>query len=211
MASFSEITVGEFIRQAASGAPTPGGGAIAALVGALGCSMASMATNFTIGKPRFAQHEPLMREHLAKFEYLIERFRSDIDKDAEAFSGISEAYRLPKEGDEAKAARKRAIDDALFAAMQVPLAMARKCVKMAELLPTLAGAANPNLLSDVEVAGIMIEAAARAARTNVLVNSRQLHGEAARDAEREAVEIAKSVTAITSEVTDIIARRSGAV
>lgn len=211
MASFSDMTVREFIEQAASGQPTPGGGGVAALVAALGGAMAAMAANFTIGKPRFAQYEQMMRDILGKFDRLIVGFRDAIDADATAFGGISEAYSLPKDTDEAKAVRKEAIARALTSSMEVPLKLLHECAKAAEMLPTLAGASNPNLLSDVEVAGIMLDAAAKAALTNVFVNSRQLRSERARVAEREAVEVAKLVAATTSEVADIIARRSGAV
>lgn len=158
MPSFSQMPLGEFVELAASNSPTPGGGGIAALAGALGTAMASMATNFTIGKPRFVQHEEEMQDILAKLGVLTEEFLDAIDADAAAFTRITDAYGLPKATDEEKAKRREAISDAVFAAMQVPLSLLRKCVKAAELLPSLAGAGNPNLLSDVEVAGIMIEA-----------------------------------------------------
>lgn len=211
MTSYCDLSIADFIEQAASASPTPGGGAVAALAGALGGSMAAMAANFTVGKPRFAQYDKLMREIMEKLEGLIQQFAEGVDDDAAAFSRISEAYRLPKETEEEKEVRRKAIADALADAMEVPMVLLRRCAKAVELLPSLAGASNPNLLSDVEVAGIMLEAAARAAMTNVLVNSRQLRTERARQSEREAVEHVKSVTATTAMVTDIIARRAGAV
>lgn len=208
MSSFSEMKLGEFIQQAASNSPTPGGGGIAALSGALGAAMAAMAANFTIGKPKYAQYDAMMRETIAKLETLIDDLRRAIDEDAEAFSKISEAYGLPKDDDEQKAARKQAVNDALRESMRVPIRVLRSCVKVAELLPSLAGASNTNLLSDVEVAGIMIDAAARAAYTNILVNSRQLQGEEFRVAERESEELMKHVIQTASEVTSIISGRN---
>lgn len=208
MSSFSDMTLGEFIEQAASGSPTPGGGAIAALVGALGGTMAAMAANFTVGKPKYAQYEAMMREAIEELNTLIGQLREAVDEDARAFSKISEAYRLPNESDEEKSARKQAVNEALAAAMQVPMTVLRRCCKLVELLPTLAGASNSNLLSDVEVAGIMVEAAARAAMTNILVNSRQLQGAGIRTTEREAEEILQKVSQVAKEVTSIISGRN---
>ena len=208
MSSFSDMTLGEFIEQAASDSPTPGGGAIAALVGALGGTMAAMAANFTVGKPKYAQYESMMREAIEELNTLIGQLREAVDEDARAFSKISEAYRLPNESDEEKAARKQAVNEALAAAMQVPMSVLRKCGKLVELLPTLAGASNSNLLSDVEVAGIMVEAAARAAMTNVLVNSRQLQGADVRITEREAEEILQKVSQVATEIASIISGRN---
>lgn len=208
MGSFSDMTLGEFIEQAASGSPTPGGGTIAALVGALGGTMAAMAANFTVGKPKYAQYEAMMRETIEELNLLIGQLREAVDEDARAFSRISEAYRLPNASDEEKSARKQAVNEALAAAMQVPMTVLRKCCKLAELLPTLAGASNSNLLSDVEVAGIMVDAAARAAMTNILVNSRQLQGAEVRTTEREAEEILQKVRQVAKEVTGIISGRN---
>lgn len=207
MDSYADLTLREFIDQAASGSPTPGGGSIAALVGTLAASMAAMTANFTIGKVKYAQHDAMMRDILQKLQTMIGELRDAIDADARAFEGISEAYKLPKDQPEEVERRKQAIDAALLGAMQVPMSVLRMCIKVAELLPSLAGAGNPNLLSDVEVAGIMIDAAARAARTNILVNSRQLSGDKIRITERESEELMKRATAAAAEVIGIISDR----
>jgi Methenyl tetrahydrofolate cyclohydrolase len=209
MNTFVEMPVGDFVDAAASGEPVPGGGGIAALAGALGASMASMAANFTVGKPKFAEHDQLMRETLAALSPLIRALKSAVDEDALAFSAISAAYKLPRNDDIEKATRKQAVDDALLASMNVPLAVAGNARDAAELLPALAETGNPNLLSDVEVAAIMLEAAVRAARVNVLVNSSGLRTDAARAAEirteqavNRVVELAKTTRAV------ILKRRS---
>lgn len=207
MKSFSEITVEAFLEQAASNAPVPGGGGIAALAGALGGAMASMAASFTVGKPKYFGHNELMQDMLGEFKRYVDFFRQAVDDDARAFLTISEAYKLPKETDEEKAARKAAIDAALTASMQVPLAVVRKCAEAAGKLPVLAGSGNPNLLSDVEVAAIMLEASARAAIVNVYANSHSLKGPEARSAEREAAELVRKVVEIASEVHNIVESR----
>lgn len=207
MTSFDTLGVGEFLDQAASDAPTPGGGAVAALAGALGAAMASMAANFTVGKPKFAQHDDLMRRTLAALAPLLQSLRRGMDADAEAFSGISLAYRLPRESEADKARRTEAIQAALTAAMRVPLTVLADCGRAADLLPALAETTNPNLLSDVEVAAIMLEAAARAARVNVLVNARQLRTEEARTAEREAENAVARIAELAARTAAAVARR----
>ena len=207
MHSFSDSTIRDFLNQAASDAPVPGGGGIAALVAALGASMASMAANFTVDRPKFAEYDALMRDTLAKLSPLIDGLRDGMDADARAFSGISLAYKLPRGTEEEKSARKAAIQAALAASMREPMAVLEKCLAAAELLPSLAGAGNPNLLSDVEVAAIMLEAAAKAARTNVLVNSGQLAGDGARQAETEADRIVAKTAALAASAIGVIAGR----
>jgi formiminotetrahydrofolate cyclodeaminase len=91
-----------------------------------------------------------------------------------AFTRLSRAYRLPKDGEEAAIGRRKEIHEALLDAMRPPERVVADCRRAMELLPPLAEAANPNLLSDVEVAAIMLAAAARAALVNLRVNARQL-------------------------------------
>lgn len=209
MNTFSNTTLADFVRQAASDAPTPGGGGVAALAGALGGAMASMAANFTVGKPKFAEHDALMRETLLALEPIVAGLLRAVDDDAAAFSGISEAYKLPR-GDEAeKTSRQNAVTAALLASMRVPLRVATDCAGAAELLPRLAETGNPNLLSDVEVAGIMLEAAARAAEVNILVNSRSLKTDEARAAEAEGRRAAARTAEIAARVREIVAARNG--
>lgn len=208
MSGFATMPLDRFLQQAASDAPTPGGGGIAALAGALGGAMASMAANFTVGKPKFAEHDALMRGTLAKLEPLIRDLLDAVDGDAAAFSGISAAYKLPRGTDDEKAARSKAIQDALFASMQVPLAVLEKCREAAKLLPALAGAGNPNLLSDVEVAAIMLDAAAKAAEVNVLVNAGQLKGDAGPAAKARAAEVVAEVSRKAAETRETVQKRN---
>lgn len=202
MDDFATMTIGEFIDKAASGEPVPGGGGVAALAGALGAAMAAMAANFTAGKPKYAEHDALMRRTLGALSPIIDGLRRAVDEDARAFSSISAAYALPRDGEEEKARRKVAIDAALADAMAVPLSVAGRCLEAARLLPRLAETGNANLLSDVEVAAIMVEAAARCARVNVLANSRSLTGEAARAAEAEAELTVAEISNLAAETLD---------
>lgn len=210
MSNFATMSLKEFLEQSASGAPTPGGGGIAALAGALGASMASMAANFTAGKPKFAEHDEAMRTILAALRPLIASLLAAVDGDAAAFSGISAAYKLPKTTDEEKSARKTAIDAALTASMRVPAGMVKDCLAAAEILPELAEKGNPNLLSDVTVAAIMLRASAEAAQVNVLVNSKSLFTPEAESAETDAARALARITELSEKTKRIVAERTGA-
>ncbi len=207
MPGFLDYTLRDFLQQAASDAPTPGGGGIAALVGALGAAMASMAGNFTVGRPKYAEHEAAVQEILAKLQPILQNLQDGLDADATAFLQISQAYKLPKETDPEKTARKIAIDAAMLEALRVPFTIVLYCEEAAALLPELARIANPNLLSDVMVAAIMLEAAATAARVNILVNAKHSQHLEARDADVKSAAILEKIHKIVPEVKAVIGGR----
>ncbi len=209
MSDFASMSLAQFLEQAASDAPVPGGGGIAALAGALGAAMGAMAAGFTAGKPKFADHDALMRETIRLLQEHIAGLLAAVDGDAAAFSGIAAAYRLPKGTDAEKAARKAAVDAALAASMRVPLDMTRRCLAAAELLPALAAKGNPNLLSDVVVAAIMLRAAGEAALVNVLVNTKSLDTAEARGAEEEGTRAVARIEELADETKRVVAARAG--
>jgi formiminotetrahydrofolate cyclodeaminase len=132
-----------------------------------------------------------------------------VDADADAFSGLSRAYRLPDDGEEAARKRREAVREALLAAAQAPERVLADCLRAAALLPNLAEAANPNLLSDVEVAAIMLAAAAKSACVNILANTRSLTGDAARQTDAEAEKTALEVGRLANETLSTVEKRRG--
>lgn len=174
MSSFRDQTLMQYIDAAQSNAPTPGGGSVAALVGALGSCMASMAANFTAGKKKYAAVEDEVCATLDALAAAREELLRGMDEDAVAFAAIGSAYGMPKETDEEKTARKEAIQSALRSAMAVPVEVIRSAACALGGLPRLAAIGNPNLVSDTGVAAILLEACVRAARLNVLINASSL-------------------------------------
>jgi len=168
----------KYLADAAAGIPAPGGGSVSALAGALGASMAAMAANFTVGKKKFAAVEPEVRAILAECEAGGRRLLELMDADVAAYSTVSAAYGMPRESDEQKAARAAAIQDALKVALAEPLAAFRQCAALVQQLDRLVETANPNLISDVGVAAILLEAALRGAKLNVEINLASLKDEA---------------------------------
>ncbi len=167
---FAEWTLKDYLDRLASGEPTPGGGAAAAITGAQGAALVSMVCHLTIGKPRFATVEATLKEVLQRSEALREELLALADADAEAFGRVSAAYRLPKATPEEKTARRVALQEALKAAAQVPLQVMEACLEVMRLAVIAAEKGNPNVVSDASVAGILAHAGLLGAGDNVNVN-----------------------------------------
>ena len=116
-----EIT--EFLDELASDSPAPGGGAAAAISGAMGAALGSMVARLTIGKEEYAGVEDFFKAKLEKTEALREKLTDLVDKDANAFSGVIAAFRLPKDTEEEKAARSAKILAEYKVAAEIPLEM----------------------------------------------------------------------------------------
>src|SRR5437588_8506361 len=108
--SIFDLSLGEFLDRLGSADPTPGGGAAAAVVGALGAALIEMTANLTIGKPRLADVQVQAREIERRAAQLRQELGALADADAAAFNQVSAAYKLPRGDDAAKAARSKAIE-----------------------------------------------------------------------------------------------------
>ena len=170
MDDYLEKPLGAYLDDAAANKPTPGGGSVAALVGALATTMASMAANFTAGKEKYKDVEPQIQVHLKSLEEARSKFVDLMHRDMEAYAAVMAAYRQPKETDAEKQARAEAIQASLTNSMQVPLQATEEALGVLEASAELADIANANLLSDVAVAAVLAEAALAAGRVNVEVN-----------------------------------------
>lgn len=173
--------LGTFLGELASDSPTPGGGSVAALSGALGAALASMVCNLTVGKKKYVDVEDELREVLGMTETLRLELTRLIDEDAEAFDRVMEAMKLPKDTDEEKAARRAAMERALVEAASVPLAVMGKCVDVISLARVVADKGNRNAVSDAGVAALVGRAGAHAARLNVLINLSGIRSDEHRD------------------------------
>jgi formiminotetrahydrofolate cyclodeaminase len=170
MTDYLRGTVEDYLEAASAGQPTPGGGSVSALAGALGATMAAMAGNFTVGKKKFADVEAEVNGLLEGLSAARRRLSDLAQKDTEAYAAVSEAFKMARKTDEEKAARKAAISAACREAMAVPLDAVRVCREALVATRRMAELANPNLITDVGVAAILLEAAGRGAALNVRVN-----------------------------------------
>ena len=129
-----------------------------------------MAANFTTGREKFQAVEGEAVRLLAESEKIMDACAAIIDEDIEAYNGFGEASKMPKDTDEQKAERTKAMQAALRRAMEVPMKMVRLCAAQLAVADKLVDIANPNLVSDVGVSAIMAEAGLQGARLNVVIN-----------------------------------------
>jgi glutamate formiminotransferase / formiminotetrahydrofolate cyclodeaminase len=163
-------SLGGFIASVASPAPTPGGGTVAAHAGALAAALAQMVAGLTAGKKKYAAVDAEMRQAALDAAALVARLSQLGTADAQAYSAVSTAYKLPAEPADRAAQRSQAITAALLGAAQVPLDTARACAEVAELAHLVASKGNTNAVSDAGVAALLAEAACRGAVYNVRIN-----------------------------------------
>ncbi len=167
-----------FLDELASKAPTPGGGSAAAIMGAMGAALVGMVCNLTVGKKNYEAVEAEMRDMLEQSENLRARLTDMVRADVEAFNRVMGAYGLPKDTDEQKQARGRAIQEALKVATDVPLECAKACAEIVRLSKAAAEKGNRNVVSDAGAAVVAGYAALRCSALNVYVNVGSIKDEA---------------------------------
>lgn len=166
----ASMTVKAFSEELASSSPAPGGGSVAALAGALSASLSSMVAALTFEKKGFEERRPEMERIGVEAQRLLSDQLRAIDEDTFAFNRVMDAMALPKETEEQKAARKKAIEEANRGATLEPLGTLERALPLLDLALAVAERGNPNSLSDAGVAGSMARAAAHGAYYNVLIN-----------------------------------------
>ena len=170
MSKLTEMKSVDFLSALASSAPAPGGGGGAAMAGALAAALASMVCNLTIGKEKFAQQEPEVKELLDEAEEVRQSLLALVEDDAAVFNSFMACYKLPKATEAEKAARTAAIRNAAKQAAEVPLAIARASYRALMLAERLVCIGNPGVITDGACSAILARAALRCAEYNVRIN-----------------------------------------
>ncbi len=169
--------IGMFLDELAGSSATPGGGGVAALSGAMGAALISMACNLTIGRETYADVAEELKNVRAKSEALRQRLLELMAKDVEAFDKVMAAYRLPQESAEEKSARRQAIEAGAKAATLVPLATAEACADVLELGKPTAELGNPNVVADAGVGVLCAQAGLKGSALNVFANLKMIKDE----------------------------------
>jgi len=165
--------VSNFLDELASNSPTPGGGSVAALAGALGAALISMVGNLTVGK----KVEEDIKKIISSSEKLRYKLSQLIEEDVKAFNNFMATYKMPKETEDEKRVRAEKIQEALIEAAKVPLKTAYKCLDIMILSQEVAEKGNINVISDAGVAVLMAEAALESAILNVKINLKMIKDE----------------------------------
>jgi glutamate formiminotransferase / formiminotetrahydrofolate cyclodeaminase len=164
------VSLSGFVSSVASPTPTPGGGSVSAHVGALAAALAQMVAGLTVGRKKYAAVDAEMKQIALDAADVGNQLSALVEADARAYTAVSNAYKLPKEPEDAAVRRTEAITEALLGASRVPLETARACARVAELAAAVAVKGNTNAVSDAGVAALLAEAACRGAAFNVRIN-----------------------------------------
>lgn len=188
--SLVSLSIDDFLDRLASDAPTPGGGAVAALTGALAAALGRMACALTAGKTKFADVEPQVNQIASRLNRATLMLKQLIDEDAAAYAELSAAFKI----DRGDPQRQERVAQAAGVAAAVPLETVAFSRQVLGDLRRLEPIGNPNLRSDVEAAIHLAQAAMHAAAANVRVNLPLL-------TEAQAQEVGKELERLTSPVS----------
>ena len=157
-----------FLDAVAASSATPGGGAVAALAGALAGALTAMVGRLTVGRRRYANVKAEIADVVVQAEKRRAALTALIDEDIVAFDAVMAAYKLSKDTPEARA---EAIQAAITRAAEVPLATAREALTVMELTLIVAQKGNVNAVIDAGTAAWMAMAAIQGAALNVRTNA----------------------------------------
>jgi glutamate formiminotransferase / formiminotetrahydrofolate cyclodeaminase len=175
--SLAKMNLREFCNETLSDSPAPGGGSVAALMGALGASLGGMVANLSAGKRGWDDKLQYFSDWAVKAQQLKDELLSLVDEDTAAFNKVMDAFALPKKAAEEKAARAVAIEQATKYAAEVPLKVMETASKSYDLLAEMTERGNPASVSDVGVGALATRACVEGAALNVRINLAQLKDE----------------------------------
>lgn len=159
-----------FLEALAAGTATPGGGSAAAYAAAAGAALVAMVARLTVGKKKYAEVEDAMQSVLERAETLRGELTAAVSRDAEAFQGVMQAFRMPKDSPEEQEKRSAAVETATLEAARVPLGVAGKALEVLELAAEVVEQGNLNAMSDGASAAALAQAAMTSAGLNVRTN-----------------------------------------
>ena len=175
--SLAKMTLREFCNETASESPAPGGGSVAALMGALGASLGGMVANLSAAKRGWDDKLEYFSDWAVKGQHLKDELLALVDEDAAAFNKVMDAFGLPKGSVEEKSVRTAAIEEATKHAAEVPLKVMETASKSYQLLSDMAEKGNSASVSDVGVGALATRACIEGAALNVRINLGQLKDE----------------------------------
>ncbi len=186
--SLAKMNLREFCNETLSDSPAPGGGSVAALMGALGASLGGMVANLSAGKRGWDDKLEYFSNWAVTAQQLKDELLALVDEDTAAFNKVMDAFALPKESAEEKAARAAAIAKATKYAAEVPLKVMETASKSYELLAEMAERGNPASVSDIGVGALATRACIEGAALNVKINLAQLKDEKFKTASLKRIE-----------------------
>ncbi|MFN4190671.1 MAG: cyclodeaminase/cyclohydrolase family protein [Pseudothermotoga sp.] len=172
--NFAKLSIREFVEKVSDKSPTPGGGAVSAVVGALAASLVEMVANLTLSRPDYSDWHAEMERVVSLMQEKRVLLLDYIDLDVKAFDQVMSAYKLPKETAEEKEKRSLAIQEALKGAARIPYETCRHVKEILKVSVIVAEWGNINAISDVLSAAELAASAFYSAKANVLINLKSI-------------------------------------
>ena len=203
-------TVREFTMAVGARTPAPGGGSVAALVGAMGAALGAMVGWLTYGRRKYEHLDATVREHLPALVEAQEALLRAVDADTDAYGDYMAALQMPKDTEEQKTARRAAMQEGLKKATLVPFHTMEMADRAWDPMLALARVSQFSSRSDLEVGAKALETCAYAAHRNVLINVAGIDDEAFRkDLESRAEALMARARDRFEEIQGVIAARTG--
>ena len=203
-----DLSVKGFAEETSRESPAPGGGTIAAYMGALGAALGTMVANLSSHKRGWDDRWQEFSGWADKGQRLMTELLHLVDEDTEAFNRIMAAFGMPKGNDEEKAARSQAIQDATLYATQVPLHTMKASFEAFAICRAMASEGNPNSVSDAGVGALAARAAVLGAGLNVKINAAGLKDRpTAEGLIAEADKLIAEANAEEKEIMDIVSKK----
>jgi glutamate formiminotransferase/formiminotetrahydrofolate cyclodeaminase len=176
-----QLSCKEFANETASESMAPGGGSVSAYVGSLGAALGTMVANLGANKRGWEDRVDYFSEWAVKGQRIKDELLFLVDEDTRSFNAIIEGIRMPKDTDEEKALRSKAIEEASIYAAEVPLKVMSTSYRIFELSQEMVSKGNPSSVTDAGVGALCAFTAMEGAYMNVMVNVKDLSTDAARD------------------------------
>jgi len=186
--SLLNMNLRQFCNETLSDSPAPGGGSVAALMGALGVSLGGKVANLSAGKRGWDNKLDYFSDWAVKAQQLKDELLVLVDEDTAAFNKVMDAFALPKDSAEEKEARAAAIQLATKGAAEIPLKVMETASKSYQLLSEMAEKGSPASISDVGVGLLAVRACVEGAAMNVRINLGGLKNEKLKSALLEKLE-----------------------
>ena len=172
--NWMDMTLREYQAALASSSPTPGGGTAAAIALGQASALSIMVCDLTLGREKWKEGWSHAESTQLLAIPMLNRSGELAQADSDAFDNVMACFRLPKESDDEKNARKNAIRYTTLRAAEVPFETAQHAMNLLVKLPSLAKYGNANAVTDVGVASLLASAAAKGALFNVEINLQSL-------------------------------------
>lgn len=169
-----DLSLASFVWETSADSPAPGGGSVAAAMGAMGAALGSMVANLSGHKRGWDDRWEEFATWAGRGAEMQKRLLELVDEDTEAYNGILKAFEMPKKSEEEKVARAAAVEAATLHASLVPLTVMKEAFKVFELLQEMTEKGNPNSVTDGAVGVLAVRACIRGAFLNVKINVKGL-------------------------------------